>query len=305
MNKLHTLTVSAMLVGLLLSSFGCEIEGSLTVESTEKYIGTDVTKTIDWSSGQDLQIDSRNGEVNVVVGDYDSITVLFEPFTFRGPDEEEEAKAEMDNSLVKSVDYDDSGAVFVYTQKDGPGSSSLGADITVAIPPDFDAGIFIDQDGSGNVHIDDVGEAIHLGVTTGGVSTCIINAAPTVVESLVWCGAVKLDGVSGHVDVRADFLDGNAWVRMASVEPDNGDSVIYTDDGDIVLTLPSDEGYNVQAWVVSGGGVVNTGDVPEDCEEVVADEGSKTVSCGAGPTFDLQAGLDVVGDPVNIELRYE
>jgi hypothetical protein len=300
MKKMHTLTATAMLVGLALFSSACEIEG--TIETTEKYIGTDVTEQLDWTSGQDLTVHGRNGNVDIVIGDYDSVTVLFEPFTFRGADEEEEAKAEMENSLTKTAEDRGSG-IYVETLKEGPGSSSLGADITVAIPPDFDGGIFIDQEGAGDVDIDGVGEAIQLGIHAQGVSDCTIQGAPTVVESEVWCGAVLLEDVSGHVDVRADFLDGNASVSMASVEP-AADNIIYTEDGDIVLTLPSDEAYVVQAWVVEGGGVVNTGPIPDGCDEAVADEGSKTVSCGEGATFDLQAGLEPVGEPVNIELRY-
>ncbi len=299
MKKMHPLTAAALLVGLAFSNSACEI----TAETTEKYVGTDVIKDVEWTSGQDLSVHGRNGNIDVVVGDYGSVTVRFAPFTFRGADEEEEARNEMDTSLAKTLRIQDN-SVFVETLKKGPGSSSLGADLTIAIPPDFDAGIFIDQDGAGDVKIDDVGEAFQLGIRAEGVSDCIIHAAPTVVESEVWCGAVLLNDVSGHVDVRADFLNGNASVRMASVEPAGGKNIIYTEDGDIVLTLPSDEGYNVQAWVVSGTGVVNTGPVPNRCEEVVAAPGSKTVSCGAGPTFDLQAGLDEVGDPVNIELRY-
>ena len=301
MKKMHTLTAAALLAGLALSNSACEV----TAETTEKYLGTDVEPDpVPYAAGQDLTIHGRNGKIDVVIGDYESITVLFEPFTFRGADEEEEAKAEMENSLVTTVE-DRGSTIFVETLKDGPGSSSLGADITVAIPPDFSGGIFVDQDGSGDVHIDDVGEAIQLGIRAQGVPDCIVHAAPTVVESEVWCGAVLLENVSGHVNVQADFLNGNAVVSMASVEPAGADNVIYTNDGDIVLTLPDDEGYNVQAWVVSGTGVVNTGPVPDACEEVVASDASKTVSCGAGPTFDLQAGLDEVGEPVNIELRYE
>jgi hypothetical protein len=303
MKKTHTLIASALVAGLLLSNTACEVE--VAAETTEKYLGPSSTQDIEWTSGQDLAVDSRNGNVNLEIGESGSVIVLFEPFTFRGQDEEAEALAEMDTSLVKSVGLNESGDVFVYTQKDGPGSSSLGADMTIRIPPEFDAGIFIEQDGSGDVHIDGVGEAIEIGVLAQGVSDCFIHGAPTVVNTRAWCGAVLVDNVSGHIDVQADFLNGNASVHMASVEPAGGDNIIYTEDGDIVLTLPADEGYNVQAWVVEGGGVVNTGNIPSDCEEVVAAEGSKTVSCGEGPTFDLQAGLDVVGDPVNIELRYE
>lgn len=307
MMKTHTLAAVALLAGFGLSTAGCE--ASLTAETAEEYTGTESVETIEWVSGQDLQVDGRNGQIDIVPGVAGEVSVTFKPFTFRGPDEEAEAAAEMEGDLQTSVTEDAAGAVFVEARATG-GSSSLGAKMVIAIPPEFDAGIFIEQ-GNGDVEIATVGQAVELAIVNEGVGDCVVQGNETVIRSKVWCSAVSLTGVSGYVNVQADGLDGNAAVEMASVAGfDNGvpdgesKNVIYTEDGDIVLTVPADEDYVVQAYVQEGGGVVNTGSVPTTCTQEAAAEGSKTVTCGTGPLFDVVAGLDQLGDPVNIEIAY-
>ncbi len=295
------LTSPSTLFVLVAALAGCEV----TAKTTERYEAAPKTEELDWRSGTDLFIDGRNGTINVEPGEAGVVRVTFKPFTYRGYDEDEQAQAEMENSLTTRAEPTDAG-IEVTTLKSGGGSSSLGADIEVELPPEFDAGIFIAQ-GNGDVDINTVGEAVELVVRNDGVGSCLVEGAPSVVYTELWCSEVSVENVSDCVDIRADGLNGNVFVSLAGVSgnmPDDHDeSVIYTADGDIILELPSDDEFVVEARAFGDDAVVNEGPVPEACAVNDTAENAKTVTCGAGPTIDVQAGVDDLGAG-NIELRY-
>ncbi len=301
MNYLHRLASSSLLALLAPTVFGCEV----TSKTTERYEAAPQTEELDWESGDDLFIDARNGTINVEPGEPGVVSVTFRPFTYRGYDEDDQAQAEMENSLVMAAELTDTG-IQIETRKEGGGSSSLGADIEVALPPDFDAGLFIAQ-GNGDVDINTVGEAVELVVRNDGVGSCIVEGSPTVVYTELWCSEVSVEDVSDCVDVRADGVNGNAFVSLAGISgtmPDDHEaSIIYTADGDVVLELPSRDEFVVEAQAFGEGAIVNDGPVPDDCDADDAAASSKTVTCGSGPTIDVQAGVSDLGEG-NVELRY-
>ncbi|MBN2196560.1 MAG: hypothetical protein JW751_27355 [Polyangiaceae bacterium] len=302
MTKLDALASASLLAGLTLAMTAC------TAKTIDRFDGTPKTERVDWVSGTDLHVTERNGIINVYAGDPDVVEVTFMPFTYRGYDEEEEAENEIENNLTMSADLGDPGVeVKVFKPNDG-GSTSIGADVDIYIPPDFDAGIYIRTE-NGDVDINSVGQAVQLDVRNDGVGDCTVDGAPTVTYTRLWCSAVRVTDVCDFVDLQADMVNGNIQASLAGISgwmPDGEDrNILYTADGDIVLDLPADDGFIVQA-VAFGGGVVNEGPVPEDycaADESGDDENSKTVTCGDGPWFDLQAGVDDLGEG-NIELRY-
>lgn len=301
MNQLHPLITTSLLVLLASAVAGCEV----TAKTTERYEAALRTEEVDWESGRDLFIDARNGTINVEPGEPGVVSVTFRPFTYRGYDEDDQAQTEMENSLVTAAELRDAG-IEIETRKEGGGSSSLGADIEVALPPEFDAGLFIAQ-GNGDVDINTVGEAVELVVRNDGVGSCIVEGSPSVVYTELWCSEVSVEDVSDCVDVRADGVNGNVFVSLAGISgamPDDHEaSVIYTADGDVVLELPSEDGFVVEAQAFGDGAVVNAGPVPDDCEADDAAASAKTVTCGSGPTLDVQAGVGDLGEG-NVELRY-
>jgi len=295
------LTSTSIVFLLATTLAGCEV----TAKTTERYEAEPQTEELDYQSGTDLFIDARNGTINVEPGESGVVRVTFTPFTYRGYDEDDQAQAEMENSLTARAELTDAG-IEVATLKEGGGSSSLGADIVVELPPEFDAGLFIDQ-GNGDVDINTVGEAVELVVRNDGVGSCRVEGAPSVVYTELWCSEVSVEDVSDCVDIRADGLNGNVFVSLAGISGtmpnDHDESVIYTADGDIVLELPRDDAFVVEAQAFGDGGIVNEGPVPEACAVDDPAENAKTVTCGTGPTIDVQAGVDDLGAG-NVELRY-
>lgn len=300
MTKLRVLASTSLVATLTALLSSC------TAKTTDRFEGEARSLSVDFTAGADLHISSRNGVINIESGGTDEIVVDFEPFTYRGYDEEDEARDEMENSLVTVLEQSEDGSrIDVETRKEGSGSSSLGADITLRLPASFDGGIFIEQ-GNGDVDINTVGEAHTVVVRNGGVGDCFVDGAPSVTFTEVWCSGVSVKDVSDYVNVQADGLGGNIYLKLAGISgtmpAGEVANRIYTEDGDVVLELPSSDDFVVQARSFAPGGAINVGEVPAGCDSVTSSDADKTVTCGTGPTFDLQAGLD--GDQGNIELRY-
>ena len=297
----HHFFTALLLAGVAGPLAGC------TIETTEKYVGDPFTRDADWTSGQNLDVTGLNGQIEVVRGEEGVVRATFEPFTFRGSDEASEAKNEMENILVAEV-VDNGDSIIVRTNRESGGSSSLGALITIEIPPDFDAGIYVEQ-GNGDAEVNFVGEAAEVRIDNDGSGECYVYGAPSVRNTVVSCsGSTLVRNVSDRVDIETTGIEAVANIELVSIDPDAGNSRIYTEDGDIVLALPNDANFWIWALVASPEGQVNTGPVPDDCSEEEAEARSKSVFCGGedeGPEFDLQAGLDPLDDEVNIELKYQ
>lgn len=301
MNKLSALASTSLLAAVAITIAGCE----LTAKSTKRFEANPESVDVPWVSGQDLIVDARNGVINVEPGAEGVVRVTFAPFTYRGYDEEAAAMIEMDESLTKvaEVDPGTDGLSFVSVKalKDGAGSSSLGADLTITVPPEFDGGIFIDQ-GNGDVDINAVGQAVELGVDNHGTGNCLIDGAPSVIATHAWCDGVSVSNVSNFLDIQADGLGGNAFVSLASISGSTSGTV-YTEDGDIVFDVPAADGVTIDALAVDEGAVVNAGSPPDGCfvNDIGANE--KAILCDSGPVYELRAGLGDLGTG-NIEIRY-
>jgi hypothetical protein len=271
---------------------GCEF--SVAGESTELYEGEPVSKSTPWESGQNLIIDGLNGKIEVVRGEAGKVSATFEPSTLRGADEDAEADAEMKELLALRVEEDSSGNVLVKTSKSG-GSSSLGARITVRLPPEFNGGLRVDQR-NGDVLLKHVGSAESLQITNSGTGFCKVAGAPSIKVTEIRCGwDVEVLNVADKVSVSSDnTLGATVRVGWAELSASAGDSSVSLDSGDIELLLPKDAEYTLQAQGQNGG-VVAFDPLPTGCTADEASSASKSLRCGSAtevPRVSVRAGLD-------------
>lgn len=318
LRSLGLLTFSAF---LLAGSTGCEAActddpdtggTTCTGKSLTKFTGDPVNKTAEWTPGTDIKIESNFGEITVIQGASNTVEVTYEPFSYRAHDAEPEARDDIALHF-KTEEIGDANGVIVKHFRDG-GGSSLGANMTVKIPPNFDGKLWVTNHGNGDVSNDDgfdadvdfVGNAFALEVRANAdIGSCHIQGAPSVKHSVVDCGDfVRLNDVSDHVNIRTRFganTDDAVNFRIVSVSPDAPDSIIETEDGTVAADFPATGNYSIQAHTTQG--VVSVGDT--SCGVQVASEGSKTVTCGSGgPNYVINAGKDSLGDShVNLAFK--
>lgn len=242
-----------------------------------------------------------NGEIRLESGQPGEVHVLFKPFTFEGYTKEDEAREAIRNDLHMSLLEDESGNVEARVTKDGGGS--LGAHMIIFVPPEFNDRIYI-ENRNGEVEIDYVGQANALVVDNNGAGDCLIAGAPTIRDTDVRCGFdVRVRDVADKVVVQSEEI-GDVTVSIASIAAGSANGHIEAENGDVSLTVPaSTSDFSVQASAF-GGGVVNAGSPPANCQVAVAAENSKTLSCGAGPNLVVVAGRSGgLGYDVNLGYR--
>jgi hypothetical protein len=277
---------------------GCQVEAkSMTRFSGPEFNSTDSEA---WSSGGTVTIDGIFGKITVKQGAADVVKADFEPFSYDGYDEKERALQDMANSMKVDVLPDGNG-VLVKTWNEGKHQSSLGAQVTVELPSNFDGTLIVNNRGRGDVatrgefdvNVGFVGNATSLDVRTGAdIGDCKIQGASSVTKSEVHCGAfVQLHGVSDFVNVTTSFgaVSNDAIdVELASVSAAGG-GALSSADGAIKLSMPAGAVYSVQAQTQDGAVQVNG--APAECSVEEAAPSSKTLTCGSGgPNYVVGAG---------------
>jgi hypothetical protein len=258
---------------LLASTTGCEVacsedeekKGTVCVaKSLTRFSGTPATEEAAWSTGGEVNIESVFGHVLVKTGAADTVKVTFEPFSYRAYDGEVDAQRDMTDSLKWEVVPNGAG-VNVRTWREGTHGSSLGAQMTVELPSNFDGKVIVHNHGEGNVathnefdaKVDFVGAAKELDVRVeSDLGECRVTGAASVTKSEVHCGDyAELTGVSDFVNVStkdSNVLDDAIRVSLASISAAGG-GTITSADGTIVLTLPSGGVYSYRAQSAADG----------------------------------------------------
>jgi hypothetical protein len=270
---MNTMHVSALSFALLLPLGGCEVQDcdneetgaeGVCLKSLKRWTAPDETMETGYTAGANVGIDSPNGDVRVVRGDStDRVSATFERFVLRAYDTpDEEAQADLD-SLERSIGADGNGNVVVDVSRPSGSPSSLGADITVALPTTFDGVLEVDQT-NGSTEIDFVGAAAGVVVTSSN-GGCDIRT-----------------GSASEVSVHCDNGDLTASIDAASAQTGSGFS---TGNGSVELSLPSEGVFSVQAQALDGGDVRING-LPDACSVNEASDAAKTVSCNGATTED-------------------
>lgn len=297
----------ALLGGVILTSVpGCktscgedEESGATgcTAKTLTRFNGTPDTKTVPWTSGAPISIETVYGDVKVVQGTADQIEVTFEPFDYEGYDEKDFAVNQMNTMLTLEA-----GTVIKalrHANADGQDpTNGLGVHVTVKLPSNFDSTLTINNHGDGPLNhfesdIDYAANAVAINVTGGGpLARCNIDGSPTVVNSTVNCGKeVKLVNVSDNINVTVTdgvgFDDPAAYIVLAGISATATGGSVNVADGSIDIEFPSGADYSISANAPLGG--VNPNVVPGTCVENAASEQSKAYTCGAGgPTYNLK-----------------
>jgi len=166
-----------------------------------------------------------------------------------------------------------SGAVLVKTSRGDGAASSLGADFTVELPPNFDGALSVQQD-NGSTDIDFSGSATSVKLNSDN-GDCSVVSSPT----------------ATMVDLVCD--NGTLEANISGVPAGTDKRSVWTDLGDINLSfvgVPSSQPFNVQAF--AKGGVVNSVN-DSACMVQTAANNSKTFSCNGGtsanPTYQVHA----------------
>jgi hypothetical protein len=277
-----------LLLGLFLSNgtLGCEAQDcdnaetgaeGVCVKSLKRFEGAPQTGTADYA-GDDVIIDSSNGNVYVVEGEEGLVTVRFEPFVLRAYDITEEEAAE-DFELLDLAVTTDGGDVHVdVTRLDGA-PTSLGVDITVAIPPELTGNLRVTQN-NGQTDIRYVAAASGV-IVQSEVGSCDVVA-----------------GAASEISIHCDVGDLSASISDVTAQTGTGFS---TGNGSIALSLPAGEVFSVMAAALAGG-TVSVENMPAECTLAVGSESAKTLSCNGAttddPIYEVQADGTSLADVV-------
>lgn len=306
----RTLGLLSLGLSLLSATTACEVAcsedeesrgGVCVAKSLTRYNGTPVSQSAAWSTGGSLTIDGVYGDITVAKGTADTVDVTFEPFSYRAHDAQDAAVREMNENLV--LEITDGTNVTVKTGRNG-GSNGLGAKITVLLPAAFDGAVTVTNQGNGpinpgDVKLDFVGTAPSVTLTNKELGNCKLQGSATVTTTNVSCdGEVTVLDVADNVTINATGLNTDAAVtlRLASVSDTATGGSITSEDGHILLTLPSTGNYSVQATSPKEG-TVDFGTPPAACNVAEASAASKTLTCSAGgANYVVTAGTDSLGE---------
>jgi hypothetical protein len=248
-----------------------EVQQGVCLKSLKKFRAANpIVKEAVWAPGGAITIEGINGDIDVVQGSGTNVVATFEPWVYRAydtPPEEARQDLEALEGIVEGNVNGVTGAVFVQSRRNG-GVSTLGADITIAIPPTFDGALSVKQrNGSTNIGFAGSATALSLSSDNGG---CDVAAS----------------GTAATLDV--DCENGDVAVNVPGVPAGTGARSVRARFGDVGLSFagtPAGTKFNVQAFAQDG--VVDTGNASSaGCTVNEAAPGSKTVSCNAATTAD-------------------
>jgi hypothetical protein len=220
-------------LGLLaICASGCYIQA----ETATRFEGAKSTQTGAYVAGKSIRVESDNGQVKLVPGGSSTeLSATFQPYSMRPDSEEQQAKDDMKNDLVLTVDDTGDPIVVGVSVKNGA-NGGLGADVNLALPAGFDGGIDL-QPRLGSVEAD----------LTGG------TPAYTTVNVPVGSGEVWGAGGPLSIDIfnATDGISVQSWSQEAGhVTVGNGDiafSVAPGLSGNILATAGTDSDTTITA----------------------------------------------------------
>ena len=214
---LPTLAFAAVGQGCIISDCENGQDNCIQFKPATKYTLEAETQSAAWTTGKAIRIVSANGQVNVPQGSSSDVQATFRAFTLNEEDKEDAARREMTENLdVTVTDAGTEIVVKVATTSDANGST--GADIDVKLPSGFDADFVVLQD-NGSVDVD-------LGGSTPTATRVINDGA----------GSLSVSGARGTLEITASTGD----VDLSVAEWPSADGSVFTDNGDINITVPSD-----------------------------------------------------------------
>jgi len=277
-------------VTALLAASGCELakcggdagNGAMCIKATSlvRYEGDALEPdAMPYTPGTDVSVHDVYGNIHVVEGEPGILRVKFEPFNYRAYDAESAAREEIVSSFESGFALTDTGFLAQTGRHDG--SNGLGADVTLYLPPEFDARITAVSHGEGPVNPGDLnvefaGHARYLTVQTNSLGDCTVHDAPSGEWTDARCdGDITITNVTGGATITGTGL--GSIVTYAPIDLYDGN--ISNQDGDIDMTFPEDGIFYVSAYTGSDGSI----DAPmleERCAGTNTSDTSKTFFCG-------------------------
>jgi len=238
-------------------------EKAVCLKSLTRFEGDRVIQSADYAPGADVTITSKNGDVTVESGDADdAVSATFQPFVLRAYDtSEDEVQADL-AKLDTSIDTNADGSVSVTVARESGAYDTLGADVTVGLPPSF-------------------GGVLNVSPQNGETSVLFVGAAAGVV---VHSGNGSCNVAAGSSDVSVECKNGDLVASIDAPAPQTGSGFV-TDNGSITLNLPSDGVFSVEAQAADGG-TVSVDGLPDACTVDAASDASQTVSCNGATSDD-------------------
>lgn len=238
----------------------------IQVKTLKRFEGSLETKEAYWSSGGAVTIDGVNGDIQVKSGVAGKVVAKFQRFVFRAYDTPEATIVEELGKLTATVQGDvggvGSGSSLVKSSREGGAASTLGADLIVELPPEFDGVLKVLQN-NGQTAVYFVGEARGIEVVSdnGG---CEVSGGTAATSIVVACD-------NGGVAAKVGAVPAGASGSFAS------------GNGDLDLEISQSSKFSIQA---TASGVVDTTAAPSGCTVQEAAPNSKTVSCNGATTAD-------------------
>jgi hypothetical protein len=317
--SVFSLGVSSLLLG------GCEVTDCKTdegndakcAESLKAFEAGESVETVPYVDGANVTIHGLYGDIAILPGTAGKVTTNFKPFNYRGHDQEEDARRELEENLDLRVDHDldGTGDVTITTDRHDA-TNGLGSHITVRLPPEFNGILIVENEGNGVINqglidVDFVGEATTLNVTNHGLQLCSVlrDYEPSSVSNLndvnVQCEAdIIVRGVSDNVVVRSasPSFHSDVVVEITSVSADAIGGSIIGDNSNVQVTFPVVGDYSVEA---SAGADASMSKVEAgECEVSSHDETELSLTCGAGgPIYEISATGGDDASRINVFVR--
>ncbi|HET9954599.1 MAG TPA: hypothetical protein VFQ61_08845 [Polyangiaceae bacterium] len=248
------------------------------------------TLTGDYEPGSDLRIKGVYGDINVRAGTAGEVSLRVRPFAYGTHDSKDEAFEKMRDKLYAEI-ANDGNAVAITTWRDDTKLPLVGADLDIYLPPEFDGGLVVENQGNGtwnpgNIKVFEAAEARSVEVRATSLSDCQLQLGPTVTYTAVRCdGDIRVVGASDDVSLETQGQLGNIEVQLVNIEPTSSGGR-FKAGSDIRVIFPSGDDFSVQA---TGGKLVDFGGLPAaSCSVEAAAENSKSATCGdGGPLYEI------------------
>jgi len=304
-------TLAPALLGVVLVSLsGCEArecDGTKKVEtndqakngkedgacmefvSTKTWRGETEEFRGDYASGKNVSIDNSQGEIRVQRADRDDVLVTFKPFVARAHDicdgEEitsgDRCQAIDDDLADQEMTFEEDDGNYLVQARRHDSVNSLGADIEVELPNEFNGRLTIKQN-NGDTNVFDMGDAAAV-IAQSSNGDCAIET-----------------GGAPLIDIRCE--NGLSDVAIGAITPGDGVRQIYKTDedlGELVVTFPStDEPFSVSARSAGADVRIEPSNPPSGCEVLGDDARSVTVACNGAtdedPVYTVRSDEDLV-----------
>jgi hypothetical protein len=265
-------TVRTLAVGfaLLGSLSGCEAQDcdneetgaeGVCLKSLKRFEAPAESDSLPYTAGGDVLIDSPNGDIFVTASGSSDVVATFQPFVLRAFDTPPEEAQEDIDQLERVLEADGEDVLIDVSRPDGV-PPTLGADIVAELPDDFSGRLIITQ-ANGQTEVEFVGAAMGVSVTSNNGS-CVVTT-----------------GAASEVSVSCDNggIEGTIEAEIAQTG-----SGFFSGNGDIVLSVPADGVFSVQASTDFGSVIAEN--MPESCELNGTVDSAKTLSCNGATTED-------------------